>query len=272
MAGKSKAGWSGRNSRSGGWKSSVQETDDYNEYRLSLKEWIVFVGEVLGIAVLAAFVFFDLPLLGIVLSVPAVLILRKPLKRRKAEKRKERFKKQFLNAVTLLGDYLKSGYSVENAIERSTRELEELWGNQSDVVREWRRMAAGQRTARTPENLFRDLGERSGIEEVRTFSELFEIVKRSGGQLSSVVQNTADRLSEAFRVEEQIRTATASKRFEERIMSVMPLGILLYIRFGSPDLLTPLYATLFGRVFMTACLGLYGAAIYVSGRILKIRT
>ena len=231
----------------------------------------MFIGTVLGVSVLVAFVFFDLPLLGAVFSVPAVLIFQKPLKRRKAEKRKERFKKEFLNAVTLLGDCLKSGYSVENAVERSIGELEELWGEQSDVVREWRRMAAGLRTARTIESLFRDLGQRSCIEEVRTFSELFGIVKRSGGQLSLVVRNTAERLTEAFQVEEQIRTATASKRFEERIMSVMPLGILLYIRFGSPDLLTPLYTTLFGRVFMAVCLAFYGAAICLSGRILRIR-
>ena len=249
----------------------MQETDDYNEYKLSFREWIVFAGGVLAIAALVFYVFFDSLLFGAITAVPAALILQKYWRKRKAEQRKERFKKQFLNAVTLLGDYLKSGYSVENAIERSVRELAELWGEESDVVREWRRMAAGLRMAETPENLFRDLGDRSGIDEVRTFSELFGIVKRSGGQLSSVVQRTAERLSEAFQVEEQIRTATASKRFEERIMSVMPLAILLYIRFGSPELLVPLYTTVFGRVFMGACLLVYAGAIVLAGRILKIR-
>ena len=107
---------------------------------------------------------------------------------------------------------------------------------------------------------------------MRTFAELFGIVKRSGGQLSTVVQSTASRLSEAFRVEEQIRTATQSKRFEQRIMSVMPIAVLLYVRFGSPDLLDPLYSTVFGRVMMSACLISYAGAIFLAGRILNIRT
>ena len=249
----------------------MQETDNYNEYKLSVREWIVFLGGVFAIGAAVSYTFFDSLLLGILLGIPAVFLLLKPWKKKKAEKRKHLFKRQFLNAVTLLGDYLKSGYSVENAVERSVRELEELWGEQSDVVREWRRMAAGLRTARTVEELFRDLGDRSGIEEVRTFSELFGIVKRSGGQLSSVVQNTASRLTEAFQVEEQIRIATASRRFEQRIMSAMPPAVILYVRFGSPELLVPLYTTGFGRVMMTVCLLLYAGAIWLAGRILKIR-
>lgn len=250
----------------------MQNTDDYSVYRLSVKEGIVLFLGIAAVSAVVSYVFFDSLILGAALSVPAVFLIRKPWKKRKAEKRKTAFKKQFLNAVTLLGDYLKSGYSVENAVGKSVRELEELWGEESDVVREWRQMAAGLAMSRTAEALFHDLGERSGIEEVRTFAELFGIVKRSGGQLSTVVQSTASRLSEAFRVEEQIRAATQSKRFEQRIMSVMPIAVLLYVRFGSPDLLDPLYSTVFGRVMMSACLISYAGAIFLAGRILKIRT
>ena len=249
----------------------MQDLDDYREYRLSPKEEAILILGAGGVLFLSAFVFYNSLLPAVLLVIPAVILLQKPVRKILAAKRRTQFKKQFLSGITLLGDYLKSGYSVENAIVKSVRELTELWGKNSDIVREWQKMAAELRIARTPEALFRELGTRSRIPEIREFSELFAIVKRSGEQLAEIVKDTANLLSEQFAVEEQIRTTTAAKRFEQRVMDVMPLAILLYIRLSSPDLLTPLYTGLFGRVLMTCCLALYGFAIYLAGRILKIR-
>ena len=249
----------------------MQSLENYSEYRLSPKEMLIYGGGIFLILAAGSIVFYDTVIPAIVLTVPAWLLLRKRFRAGKAEKRKIAFKKQFLNGVVLLGDYLKSGYSVENAIGRSVEELEALWGKNSDVVREWRKMGVGLKMAVQPEELFRDLGTRTGIDEVRTFSELCGSVERSGGQLSDVVRSTANQLSEQFAVEEQIRTATASRRFEQRIMNAMPLAILLYVRFGSPDLLTPLYTTMFGRIMMTVAVGMYIGAMILARRILDIR-
>ncbi len=249
----------------------MQDLEDYRKYRLSFKEEALLAAGAGGVLFLGAFVFYNSLLPAVLLIIPAVILLRKPVQNRLAMKRRMKLKKQFLSGVTLLGDYLKSGYSVENAIVKSVRELGELWGKDSDIVREWQKMAAELRISKTPEELFRDLGIRSRIPEIREFSELFAIVKRSGEQLSEIVKDTANLLTEQFAVEDQIRTVTAAKRFEQRIMDIMPLAILLYIRFSSPDLLSPLYTGAFGRILMSACILLYGAALYLSGRILKIQ-
>jgi len=78
-------------------------------------------------------------------------------------------------------------------------------------------------------------------------------------------------LTEQFAVEDQIRTMTAAKRYEQRIMDVMPVGILMYIRLTSPGLLTVMYTTWTGRLAMTVCLAMYAAAFLWAEKIIAIK-
>ena len=63
---------------------------------------------------------------------------------------------------------------------------------------------------------------------------------------------------------------TAEKRFEQKIMNLMPFFIVFYVDVTSPGFFEPMYRTAAGRVVMTACLGMYLAACVISQRILQI--
>lgn len=217
-----------------------------------------------------SFVFYDSLIPSLLLWPIAFFVYTRRSVEKLRDKRKERLKKEFLFAAGLLGDYLRSGYSVENAIVSSERELRQLFGNDSDILREWKGMAVALHLNVTAEEVFRDFGRRTHIREIRDFSEIFEVVKRSGGQLSEVINRVTELLTESFSVEEQIRTSLAAKQLEQKIMDVMPIGILLYIKAASGELLTVMYTSLTGRLVMTVCLVLYAAAYFWSEKILRI--
>jgi len=217
-----------------------------------------------------SFVFYDSLLPALFLWLPAFFFFAKREVRNLRDKRKEELKKEFLFAAGLLGDYLRSGYSVENAIVSSEKELLQTFGKRSDILREWKGMGTQMKLNMTAEEVFRDFARRSHIQEIRDFSEIFEVVKRSGGQLSEVINRVTDILAESFSVEEQIRTSLAAKKLEQKIMNLMPAGILLYIKVASGELLTVMYESWLGRGVMTGCLILYGAAYVWAEKILKI--
>lgn len=108
------------------------------------------------------------------------------------------------------------------------------------------------------------------MESIQNFAEVFYFSRKSGGNLTSIMRLTADRLRQNFRVQEEIALAISSRQFEQRIMSIMPLGILAYLRVGSPGFLAPLYHNAAGVVIMTGCLALYGAAWYLSAKLTEI--
>jgi len=227
-------------------------------------------GKLTLLAGLLSYVFYNSVLPFLILWLPGFRFYAKRSVLRLRDHRKEKLKKEFLFAAGLLGDYLRSGYSVENAIVSSETELRQSFGSDSDILREWHAMGTRMRLNLTAEEVFRDFAGRAHIQEIQDFAEIFEVVKRSGGQLSEVISRVTDMLAESFAVEEQIKTALAAKKLEQKIMNLMPVGILLYIRISSGDLLTVMYTTWLGRLVMTGCLGLYAAAYLWAEKILKI--
>ena len=236
--------------------------------RKELTKTLLLLFSMLG---LLSYVFYSSLLPMLLLSPAAVVFYLKRERKKRAEARDEQLKKEFLTGASLLGDYLRSGYSIENAIRGSVSELTEVWGKESGIVQEWKRMDKHMSLNMSAEEAFREFGQRTGIEQIREFSEIFSIVKRSGGKLHETVASVTGLLTEQFAVEEQIRTMTAAKRYEQRIMDVMPIGILLYIRMSSPGLLTVMYTTWTGRLVMTLCLGLYIAAYFWAEKIIAIK-
>lgn len=215
--------------------------------------------------------FYDSLLPAVILWIPAMLLYSKRERARLIRRRKKALTKQFLSAGALLGDYLRSGYSVENAVTKSIRELSELWGEKADIVREWKVMGVRLNYSQTVEKVFREFAERTHVEAIENFAEVFEIVKRTGGQTGEVVASVTAVLQNEFSVEEQIETMISAKKFEQKIMDVMPLGILLYVRLSAPELVAGLYEGLLGRLIMTGCLVVYAVAYLWAEKITEIR-
>ena len=103
---------------------------DYEVYRLSKKEWLLYGSQGVGYLALLDFVFYRSAALFAVLAPMGIcypLILRKDLKRR----RKEALKLQFKDAILSAASGLNAGYSVENAFAAALEEMDRLYGKDS---------------------------------------------------------------------------------------------------------------------------------------------
>lgn len=267
--------WTGRESSerpetSDARKSSEGQGMDYEVYRLSKKEWLLYGSQGIGYLALLDFVFYRSAALFAVLAPMGIcypLILRKDLKRR----RKEALKLQFKDAILSAASGLNAGYSVENAFAAAIGgNGPALWEGFYDIPG-----AAPDPRQDPDEPGFRealgDFARRSGLEDIQSFSEVFLAARKSGGELVRIIARTAEIIAEKIRIQEDIMTATAARRMEQRIMSAIPLLIVFYIELTSPGFFDLLYGTAAGRVVMTVCLGIYLGACSLSKRILEIR-
>lgn len=138
------------------------------------------------------------------------------------------------------------------------------------ITEEFSYMEAGVRMNRPLELLLADMGRRSGIQDVDQFARVFAAAKRSGGELTDIISQTAGIIRDKIQVQEEIHTLTAARVFEQKIMNGIPFGIILYIDFTSPGFFHVMYETWLGRIFMTACLGIYVGAVFLAKKILDI--
>lgn len=168
----------------------------------------------------------------------------------------------------VLASFLSAGYSLENSLSLSVKELEGLYGKTGMITEGVFLYGSRVRMNRPVELLLADMGRRSGIQDVDQFAQVFAAAKRSGGELTDIISQTAGIIRDKIQVQEEIHTLTAARVFEQKIMNGIPFGIILYIDFTSPGFFHVMYETWLGRIFMTACLGIYVGAVFLAKKIL----
>lgn len=229
-------------------------------------QWIWFLIRGTFILILFCYTFYK-SLWPVLPGLPFLYFYMRKSMRNLQKQKKERLLSQFKDSITVLCGTLLSGYSVENAMKKTAKEMENMWGRDSEIYREYRIMVFQMGINRTAEEVWKDFGERSEIAEIQDFAEIFSVVKRSGGELSNVIQLAVTQIQEKAMTEEQILVQISSRKYEQKIMNGMPVLILLYVGFGSPDLLVPMYETWMGRIIMTVCLIVYIGAGIIAERI-----
>lgn len=205
-----------------------------------------------------------LALLPIVFFYP--VYRKKELKRRRLRE----LNLQFKEAILILASSLSAGYSIENALDLSGQELQTLYGAQEMITREFAYMVQQMRMNRPVEAVMMEFGERSGLEDVENFARIFAVAKRSGGQLVPIINHTVGVMNDKIQVQEEIRTLTSSKQFEQKIMNLIPFLIILYIDGTSPGFFNMMYESTMGRVVMSICLTVYVIAYLMAGKLLQI--
>ncbi|MBQ7767029.1 MAG: type II secretion system F family protein [Lachnospiraceae bacterium] len=176
----------------------------------------------------------------------------------------------FREAVVMVAANLQAGNSVENAFRRTYGDLKNLLGEEADMTKEFLLIGRGLDNNLILEKLLLDLGVRSGVEDIMDFADIFAVAKRSGGNLREIITDTAEVISEKIEMKRSLRILISEKQFEQKIMSVIPFFILIYIGFTSPGYFDSLYHTLSGMGIMTACLTGYILALIWGMKITAI--
>lgn len=187
------------------------------------------------------------------------------------KKQKEKFLCEFKDVMQALSSALLAGYSMENAWRDVERELKEQYKEASLLLPKIHRMNAGVRLNEPIEQALMELAAESDCEELESFAEIFSFAKRSGGDFAKIIHTTGKKLAGKMEVEQEIATVLAGKRLEGRVMNLMPLLILAYMKLTAGDFLDVLYGNFLGLCVMTAVLIGYVLAFKLSERILDIR-
>ena len=243
--------------------------DNYQVYVLSAREWLLYLAEAVLLTALISWLFYH-SVYGMVLLLPFAPIFIRNKKQELKEKRKERLRYEFKECLQSVSGALHAGYSMENAWKDAEGDMLRFLGAEADMSKELLRMNRRIALNMTLEELLHDFAARSGVEDVVSFTEVFSFAKRGGGDLNGIIKNTYLRIADKVELEREIETAMAAKKTEHKIMSLMPILILLYIGMTSPDFLSALYGNLLGVAVMTVCLLGYGFSVLLGKRIVRI--
>lgn len=198
-------------------------------------------------------------------------VYRRRKKKQFIQKRQDILCRQFKDSIQCVAASMAAGYSIENAFKEAYAEIRLQYGKTAWMTEELRYMASCLSLNIPLDQLLYDFANRSGLEDVRSFCEVFVFARRSGGDFIQIIRMTAARISEKNELMESIQTEISGKRMEQKIMNLMPLFILLYVDVSFGGYLDGLYHNGFGILVMTVCLAVYMAAYYMSEKIMGIQ-
>lgn len=122
----------------------------------------------------------------------------------------------------------------------------------------------------TAETVLKDFAHRTGDEDVQTFVTVFNMAKRSGGDTMEIIRNAVRQMGEKIDVEREIVTLMSAKQLELKIMTIIPMAMIMYMKISFPEFLDVLYGNVAGVVIMSVCLIIYLVAHEMGKRIVEI--
>lgn len=243
---------------------------DYNQYHLSSKERIAAILMLALPAFMIGYIFYQNVILSAALASTGFLFPR--FRRQQLiQKRKNMLYVQFKQALSCLSSSMTVGKSIESAFREAWEDLKLLYPDPAClIVVEFGLICRKVENGEPIEAALKHFADRSHLEDVLSFTDVFLTCKRTGGNLVEVMKRTATVIAEKLEITQEISVMVAQKRFESRVLVVAPILIVAVLAFSSPDYMVPLYRGS-GILIMTVCLLLLGACYVLTHKIMNIK-
>jgi tight adherence protein B len=172
---------------------------------------------------LVAFIFYQNYIISLVVSFAALLY---PKIRNKdiIAKRKNELNLQFKDMLYSLSSSLSAGKSVEPSFKEVLKDLSIIDPDSNTfIIKEVEYIVRKIEMNETIEAALEDFAARSHIEDIENFVDVFQTSKRAGGNIVEIIKNTSNIISDKIEVKEEIDTLLASRKFEQKVLAIMPI-------------------------------------------------
>lgn len=143
----------------------------------------------------------------------------------KVRRRQKKFVALLPDMLTLLAGTLKAGYSITQAFEAVSKEVEEPMG------KELRRVVTEHRLGRTLEDALDSTAERMGSDDFAWTVMAIKIQREVGGNLAELLLTVSDTMTQRERLRRDVNSLTAEGRVSAFILGLLPpgLGVVMFV-------------------------------------------
>lgn len=229
---------------------------NYNVYHMSKHEKLLYILAAGAVLFALGYIFYQNAVVSLLF---ALLAFKYPKIQTKSiiRKRKKQLTMQFKDMLYSLSSAVSAGNSIERALEITRDDMVNQYGEGNVfIVDELNLMVSRISLNQNIEDVFSDFAERSGLEDVRTFADIFEVAKRTGGNLVQIIRQTTDVIADKIEIETEMDTTLSGKKMEQKVVTVMPIALTLFMTVTTDGFMDPIFTTLAGRLVATVALAL----------------
>ena len=167
-------------------------------------------------------------------------------------------------------DGIRGGKSFEQAMILCQADFYKMIGVRHSFLYFLEQIYRGVELQIPVEDSIRKFGDETGIEVVMHFSVVFEIARKQGGHMAAILERTIQQIHGRTILRQEIESMIQAKKLEQRIMCIMPLGIMLFVGKASGGYFTSLYHNLQGILIMSACMIIYLFGVWWGEKLTEV--
>lgn len=186
------------------------------------------------------------------------------------EKKRKILNSQFKDMLEGLTTAIGAGKNIPDAFTSVKDDLANQYNEDSFILNEVNVILDGLQNNINIEDLLLDFGNRSGINEISNFANVFKVCYRKGGNIKDVIRNTHEILSDKMEINEEVMTIISSSRLNLNIMTIMPIFMIAAIKMMSPDFAAN-FATPSGIIATVVAVVIFVLAYFIGKKIMVIK-
>lgn len=200
---------------------------------------------------------------GVVLGGLGFFMGRVYLTRQKTS-RKQKFDLQFVDAIALIANAVRSGLSLMQALELTISEMEDPISYEVNLVIQATRLGVSLDLA------MMEWAARMESKDLDIFVTAIVIQNQTGGNLSEILETLGKTIRERFKIQRQIKALTAQGTASAYVLTGLPiiLGIALY--FIQPETMSLMFTNTYGILLSLSSLGMIGIGGLIVKKIITI--
>lgn len=180
------------------------------------------------------------------------------------KKRIKQFNDSLGDAIVLISNSLKAGFSFFQAIDVVSKEME------GPIAQEFGIMQKEINLGCTTEEALENLNNRIKSSDLELLITAVMIQRQVGGNLAEVLDNISTTIRERIKIKGEIKTITAQGRMSGMVIAILPpaLGFIIYLI--NPEHIGLLFTSTLGFVLVGVSIGMELLGIYFIKKIVDI--
>ncbi len=180
------------------------------------------------------------------------------------DQRKKAFNNQLSDALNMIGNSMRAGFSFMQAIDLLAREMKPPLGE------EFERVVTEMRLGASIETALNSMAKRAASPEFDLVVAAVLIQRRVGGSLAQILANTSHTIEERIRLRRETLAITAQGRMSGWVLAVLPFAMGAIMSLISPHYLDPVLNSGIGRIAIGAAIISDFIGLFVINKIVNI--
>lgn len=181
------------------------------------------------------------------------------------EKRCNRLVEQMIDGLTIMGNGIKAGQSITQAMERVVENLKGPFPQELNLILNKVRLGM------SVEDSIGEFADRIPRQDVQMLATAIVVLKETGGNLAETFTTIVLTIRERQKVEKKIQALTAQGQMQATIITLVPFFLIGMFVLIDPNYIMPMFTKPLGWFFLLLMFGLQTIGLVMMKKIVTIK-